>query len=77
MVRLFFVCFDPNVRKSYFTGITASVPNVSLNGVSPDGTLVVILYAHRTLGNFSSHALFGPSSRVLIILSKLLFVTSV
>ena len=29
----------------------ASIPNVDLNGVSAIGTLVVVLYAHRTLGS--------------------------
>ena len=59
------------------TGMTTLVLNVSLNGVSSIGTLVVVLYAHRTLGSSSSHAPFAHSSRVLIILSKLLFITSV
>ena len=51
------------------TSMTTSVPNVSLNGVSPVGTLVVILYAHRTLGSSSYHARFAPSNQVLIILA--------
>ena len=58
------------------TGMTASMPNVSLNGVSPVGILVVVLYAQRTFCSSSSHAPFAPLSLVLIILSKLLFVTS-
>ena len=54
--------------------MTASMPNVNLNSVSPVGTLMVVLYAQRTFGSFSGHAPFAPLSQVLIILSKLLFV---
>ena len=42
------------------TSMTASVPNVSLNGVSPIGTFMVVLYAHKMLGSSSGHALFAP-----------------
>ena len=58
-------------------GMVASIPNVNLNGVSPIGTVVVILYVHKMLGSSSDHAPFAPLNRVLIILSTLLFVTSV
>ena len=54
----------------------ASFSYVSRNGVSPVGVLVVVLYAHSTLGNSSGHMPFAPSSRVLMILSKDRFVTS-
>ena len=57
--------------------MTISVPNVNLNGDSPVGTLVVVLYAQRTFGSSLDHALFAPLSRVLIILSRFLFVTSI
>ena len=59
------------------TSMMASVLNISLNSVSPIGTLVVVLYAYRTLDNSSGHAPFAPSSQVLISLSRLLFVTLV
>ena len=51
------------------TGMTASVPYVKLNGVSPIGVRAVVLYAHRTLGNSSGHVPFAPTNRDLIILS--------
>ena len=59
------------------TSMTALVPNVSMNGVSPVGTLVVVLYTHKMLGSSLGHALFAPSSQVLIIFNGLLFGTSV
>ena len=43
-------------------GMTASFPYVSRNGVSPVGVLAVVLYAHSTLDNSSSHMPFAPSS---------------
>ena len=39
--------------------------------------LVVVLYAHRTLGNSSGHAPFASSNRALMILSRARFVTFV
>ena len=59
-----------------FTGMTASVLNVKLKGVSPVGVLTVILYAYRTLGISFTQAHFTPLSQALIILSKVQFVTS-
>ena len=50
--------------------MTTSLLYVNQNGVSPMGVLVVVLYAHSMLGNYSSHMPFASSSRVLIILSK-------
>uniref|UniRef100_A0A2N9F125 Integrase catalytic domain-containing protein n=1 Tax=Fagus sylvatica TaxID=28930 RepID=A0A2N9F125_FAGSY len=50
------------------TGITASVPKVSLKGVYFVGVLTVVRYAHNTLGSSSTHILFAPSSWVLICL---------
>ena len=58
------------------TGITASLLYTSRNNVSLVGVLVVVLYAHSTLGSSSGHIPYTPSSRVLIILSKDRFVTS-
>uniref|UniRef100_A0A2N9ETB4 Uncharacterized protein n=1 Tax=Fagus sylvatica TaxID=28930 RepID=A0A2N9ETB4_FAGSY len=52
------------------TGITASMPKVSLKGVYFVGVLTVVQYAHNTLGSSSTHILFAPSSWVLICLSK-------
>ena len=57
-------------------GMTASLPYVSQNGVSPVCVLTVVLYAHGILGSSSGHIPFAPSSQVLIILSKDRFVTS-
>ena len=57
--------------------MTASVANVSLNGVSPVRTVVIVLYAQRTFCSSSGHTPFAPSCLVLIILSKFLLVTSV
>ena len=57
-------------------GMTASLPYARRNGVSLVGVLVVVQYAHRTLGNSSGQIPFAPSSQVLIILSKDQFVTS-
>ena len=42
------------------TSMTASILNVSLNCVSPVGTFVVILYAHKVLGSSSGYASFAP-----------------
>jgi hypothetical protein len=56
------------------TGITASMPKVSLKGVSFVGVLIVVLYTHSTLGSSSTHILFAPLNRVLICLSKVRFV---
>ena len=41
-------------------GMTASLPYVSRNGVSLVGVLIVVLYAHSMLGNFSGHIPFAP-----------------
>ena len=57
-------------------GMTGSLPYASQNGVSPVGVLAVVQYAHRTLGSSSGQIPFTPSRRVLMILSKDLFVTS-
>ena len=56
--------------------MTVSLLYVSRNGVSPVGVLVVVQYAHKTLGSSSGHMPFTPSSQVLMILSKDQFVTS-
>lgn len=40
------------------TGITASLPYVNVNVVSPVGIFMIFLYAHRTRGNSSAHAPF-------------------
>jgi len=58
LVPLLFISFDPDACQPTSTGTTTSVPNVSLNGVSLVGTLVVVLYAHKTLGSSSGHAPF-------------------
>ena len=58
-------------------GITASVPQVSLKGVSPVGVLTIVLYAHQTLGNSFGHASFASSSQTLMIFSNVQFVTFV
>ena len=58
-------------------GITALVPEVSLKGVSPVGVLVVVLFAHKTLGNSCGHTLLASSNLVLMILISVRFVTSV
>ena len=42
------------------TGMTASLPYVSRNGVSPVGVLVVVLYVHSMLGSSSGHIPFCP-----------------
>ena len=48
-VPLFFIGFDRMLVNPTSIGMMASIPNVNQNGVSPVGTLVVVLYAHRTL----------------------------
>lgn len=50
------------------TGIMASVPNITLNGISSVGTLVVVLYAYRMFGSSYGHTPFALSSQVLIVL---------
>ena len=67
----------PVACESTSVGMTALLPYVSQNGVSPVGILAIVLYAYSTLGNSSNHIPFAPSSRVLIILSKDRFVTSI
>ena len=62
--------------ESNSTGMIASIQNVKLKGVSLVRVLAVVLYAHKTLGNLSIQAPFALSSRALIILSKVRFVTS-
>ena len=59
------------------TGMIASVPQVRLKGVSPVGIRVVVLQAYRMLGNSQGHAPFAPTNRVLMIFSKVRFITSV
>ena len=56
------------------TRMTTYVPKASLNGVSPIGVLAIIQYAHNTPRCFFGHA---PSSRTLMIFSKVRFVTFV
>ena len=50
---------------------------VRLNGVSPVGVRVVVLYAHSTFGNTSGHAPFASTNRDLMSLSKVRLVTFV
>ena len=47
-----------------------------VKGVSPIEVLVVIVYAHKILGNSSSQAPFASSNKALMILSIVQFVTS-
>ena len=56
--------------------ITASLPYASQNGISFVGVLVVVLYAHCTLGNSSGHIPFASLSQVLMILNKDQFMNS-
>ena len=57
MVSHFVACESPTLAR-----MTTLLPYASLNSVSPVGTLVIVLYAHKTLGNSSSHIPFAPSS---------------
>ena len=56
--------------------MTVTLPNARQSSVSPVGVRVVVSYAEKMLGSSSGHIPFGPSSRVLISLSKDRFVTS-
>lgn len=56
--------------------MTASFLKAKEKGVSPTGLCGVVLYAHRTPGNSSSHEPFDASSLVLIIYTIVLLVTS-
>ena len=61
----FLMGVNPETRalhKFISTGMTASVPYVRENGVSPVDLLGVIRYAHRELGNSSAHLPLAPSS---------------
>ena len=64
----------PSVLWAY--RMTASAPYASRNGVSPVGVLAVVRYAHKTLCSSSGQIPFAPSSRVLMIFSNVLFMTS-
>nr|GEY48437.1 reverse transcriptase domain-containing protein [Tanacetum cinerariifolium] len=57
-------------------GITASVPYVSENGVSPLLDFIIVWCAHKTCEISSSQFLFLSSNRVLIPSPKLLFSLS-
>ena len=57
------------------TGITTSMPQVSLKGVSLVGVLAVVLQAYKTLGSSSGQAPFASSNLALMILSSVRFVT--
>ena len=58
-------------------GMIVSLPYASRNDVSLVGVLLVVWYAHRTFGSSSDQIPFAPLSRVLMILSKDQFVTSI
>ena len=50
---------------------------MSLKGVFPVGVLIVVLQAHKMLGNSSGQAPFASSNLASIILSSVRFITSV
>ncbi|GKF90491.1 hypothetical protein Tco_0274192 [Tanacetum coccineum] len=58
------------------TGITAFVPYVSENGVSPLLDLIIVRCAHKTCEISSSQFLLLSSNRALIPSPKLLFALS-
>nr|GFD08722.1 hypothetical protein [Tanacetum cinerariifolium] len=59
-----------------FTGMTAFVPYVSENGVSPLLDLIIVRCAHKTCGISSIQSLLLSSSRAFIPFPKLLFAHS-
>ncbi|GKE20236.1 hypothetical protein Tco_1431748, partial [Tanacetum coccineum] len=76
---LFFVRSTPVIRSvgmSISAGMTASVPYVSENGVSPLLDLIIVRWAHRTCGSSSIQSLLLSSSLAFIPSPKLLFALS-
>jgi hypothetical protein len=55
-------CVVRHERSPISTGMTASVPYVSRNGVSPVVECGVVLYAQSTLQSSSTHFFFSSSS---------------
>ena len=64
------------LHKFISAGMAASAPYVTENGVSPMDLLGVVRYAHRTLGNSSTHLLLAPSNLFFNLFRMVLLVAS-